>query len=249
TMQRSLLLTLDDLLVRQEASFRDLFLSRLTYVDAELAGLYGLPQTDGNALVPTEWPPEGDRLGLMGHAAILAVTSHSDSTSPTVRGRFIRERLLCQGVPSPPPDIPALPGTAAGGPPQTMRQQLEQHRANPACAGCHVMMDPMGLPLEHYDAVGAYRDTDRGLPLDVSGELDGASFAGLPGLAQALAASDRALDCIPIKLFAYATGRLPASADTQALAALRRDFRTGEGRLRALIMALVTSPLFLGASL
>jgi hypothetical protein len=243
TMQRSLLLTLDDLLIGREASFRELFVSRVTYVDGELANLYGMPTSGGNELVEAMWPAS-DRAGLLGHAAILAVTSQSDSTSPTRRGKYIRERLLCQGVPPPPPNVPALPPAIAAGGPQTMRQRLEQHRADPNCAACHSLMDPMGLPLEHFDAMGQYRATDRGLPLDTSGELDGVRFIGLNGLSQALHASDRALDCLPQQLFTYALARTPTRRDAAELGPLRQAFRVAGYRLSGLIEALVTAPAF-----
>ena len=169
--------------------FREIFSARFTYLNPELARLYGLPTpplarpTD---YVRVELPPQQGRAGVLGHGSFLTIFAHATTSSPTKRGKFIRESLLCQAVPPPPPDVATrLPKDEEGKPARTTRQKLEAHRKDARCNGCHKAMDPLGLAFEGFDGIGAARQREAGLPIDTSGELDGVSF-GDPGQLGAL---------------------------------------------------------------
>ena len=133
---------------------------------------YGIPNVYGSHFrrVPVT---DDARRGLLGHGSILALTSHATRTSPVVRGKWMLENILGTPPPPPPPDVPALKENEKGQKPRTMREQMAEHRANPVCASCHKIMDPIGFALENFDAVGAWRTEDAGAPIDASGELAG----------------------------------------------------------------------------
>ena len=131
------------------------------------------------------FPASSPRVGILGQASLLAMNAHAATTSPTLRGKFVRQVLLCEAIPPPPANVnTTLPDTGTA---QTTRQKVEQHSTNPTCAACHKLMDPVGLALENFDAIGHYRDTENGHAIDASGELDGVQYAGPAGLAQAIA--------------------------------------------------------------
>ena len=176
SMRQETLRTIEDI-VSRDADFRELFDGETAFVNSELATLYGLPAPSGGDFTKVALPKQGMRSGLLGQGSFLALNAHADSTSPTRRGKFIREVLLCQAIPPPPPNVKTtLPEDPAGQAPRTMRQKLAQHRSVAACASCHARMDPIGLGLENFDAIGAYRSTDVGQPIDASGDLDGVTF-------------------------------------------------------------------------
>src|SRR5262249_15481784 len=150
--------------------------------------------------------------GLLGKGAILMVTSHADRTSPVVRGKWILENLVGAPPPPPPPNVPPLKDTEEGAHPKSMREQMEEHRASPVCAGCHKVMDPLGFALENFDAVGAWRSVDAGTPIDASGQLaDGTRVNGAVELREALLKRpDVFVTAFSEKLLTYALGRAPA---------------------------------------
>jgi hypothetical protein len=171
-----------------------------------LAALYGLPVPSGSGLtrVPND---TGLRAGFLGLAGFLTHTSRMDRTAPSIRGKWIVNSLKCLELELPPNlNPPPLSEPAAG---QTVRQVLEAHRANPSCAGCHNVLDPVGLGLEHFDAIGRYRETyASGLPVDSAGKLlDGSSFDGLVQLADAMSKDPGFVACAARKLFVYGLGR------------------------------------------
>src|SRR5206468_1891890 len=159
-------------------------------VDANLATLYGLPKPPGPG-APAELPAGGPRLGLLGTAAFLSIYSAQDRTSPTARGVFVREKLLCQPMPTPPDNVNII--LPAGN--LTTRQRLEQHRKNDGCRGCHELFDPVGYAFEDFDWIGAHRDQEGGLPIDTSGSLDDFTFAGARDLATHLRELPQVADC------------------------------------------------------
>ena len=165
--------------------FSELFDADYTFVNDVLAAHYGIAGTFGPECVQVPLPPEQKRGGVLGHASVLSVLAHVSSTSPTHRGKFVRETLLCSTIPAPPPgvstDLPVGDGT------ETLRERLEVHMTDPSCAGCHVLMDPIGFALESYDGVGAFRTTDNAKPVDDASELDGVAIAGAAQLGSALA--------------------------------------------------------------
>lgn len=222
--------------------FRGALSSRATFVNARLAAFYGIDGDFGDTFAEASFPTTVPRVGLLGHGSVLALHAHASSSSPTLRGKFVREALLCQGVPAPPQNVDtSLPDTSEA---VTTRERLSLHSSAAACAGCHQLMDPIGLALENFDGIGAFRETERDLPIDVSGNLDGTDFSGPEGLANALAAHPRLADCMTRTLFRYAHGRLEAPSDAAALSELTTAFTAANYDFEQLLSALALHPSF-----
>jgi Protein of unknown function (DUF1588)/Protein of unknown function (DUF1592)/Protein of unknown function (DUF1595)/Protein of unknown function (DUF1585)/Protein of unknown function (DUF1587) len=220
--------------------FRTVFNSSKTYVNADLAALYGVSGVSGSNFVQLDLPAA--RRGLLGNASILSLYAHADVSSPTLRGKFIRNILMCQSIPPPPPDVDTtLPDESKA---KTARERLTIHSTNPTCAGCHQLMDPIGLSLENFDAVGAYRTQDNGETIDASGEIDGVKFTGAAGLADALAQSARVPDCVSRMVFRSAWGRLETPADEGFITDLTAAFAGSTYQMRQLFTSAVTAPSF-----
>jgi hypothetical protein len=231
-----------DLVFRRDADMRELFSTRRTFVNVELAALYGVEASGATAVafVPVELPADGPRAGLLTSAAFLTMNAHEATTSPTLRGKYLRERVLCSEVPPPPPDVNTDIEPTPGDP-KTLREQLEQHRSNPSCAGCHSFIDPPGFLFESFDAIGAFRTTDNGYPIDASGDLDGVPLANARALADHLATDERVSRCMVKQLFRHAMGRLDDPPERPALDAMHERFASSGYRFRELVVALVTS--------
>jgi hypothetical protein len=232
---------------QDDGGVRAYLLSDTGFVDARLATHYGLPAPDGQGFLQIS--TEGsERFGLLTQGSVLSATSNPDRTSPTRRGKFVRAQLLCQPPPPPPADVPPLePGSATGG---TLREQLAAHVENPACQGCHQLLDPVGFGLEAYDAIGAFRSEEGGAPVDVSGELSSVTpgagpFQGARALSEKLAGSEELQACVVAQWFRFAAGRDAGDADTCTLAAIEADLRAGGGQLPELLVAIATSPAVL----
>ena len=200
--EQTLRTVLDHVLARGE-DYRDLFTTRRTFMSMNLAAVYGTPTTDG--WVPYEFPEDSSRQGLLTQVSFLAAHSHSVRSSPTLRGRALRELFLCQKVPDPPPNVDFSALEEAGDVP-TARERLDVHNKNPSCAGCHLITDPIGLSLENFDGAGRYRETENGAALDIRGELDGAVYDDVEGLATALRDHRKLPHCLVNRLYAYGTG-------------------------------------------
>ena len=210
--------TIADLVFTRHADLRDLLDNRQTFVNAELATLYGLPGVTGTALVPATLPDTGVREGLLGTAAFLARNARTDRTSPTLRGRFVREQLLCEPIQPPPANVAATfdaPGAAMAG--QTLRQRLVQHMSDAACSSCHALMDPLGFAFEHFDALGAYRANEGGHPIDDTGTVDGQAFTGPRELAATLRGMPAVTGCLTRQIYRYATGHLETGGEAPVL--------------------------------
>jgi hypothetical protein len=224
----------------------DLLNADYTFLNERLARHYGILGVKGSHFrrVPLTQP---ERHGLLGQGSILLLTSHADRTAPVVRGKWVLENLL--GVPPPPPaaNVPPLADEDAN---QSMRARMEAHRRSPSCAGCHRIMDPIGLALENFDAVGAWRTRDGGMPIDASGQLmDGTAVDGPISLRRALAAKqDVFVGNVAEKLLTYALGRRLEYYDMPAVRAIVRDAARHDNRFSSLIMAIVTSEPFRMAS-
>lgn len=229
--------------VLERRDYRRLFDTRRGFVDAELAAFYGVGGPEGEGFAPVDLP--ATRGGLLTLAGFLAINSGEASTSPTRRGLVVRRTLTCQTVPPPPPDVEAkLPEPGEGEGPMTKREQLEAHVTDPVCAGCHQFTDPVGLALEHFDALGGYRETDQGLPIDPSGLLDGVPFADAVELGGLFAELPAASDCVVRNLYRYATGHIE-QADQEPVVALLRDALVESGYdLTAAVAALARSDEF-----
>jgi hypothetical protein len=187
-------------------------------------------------------PASTGRAGLLTQAGVLAARDHGDQTSPTRRGLFILTRLLCQDLPLMPPANLTIPPPPTGN--LTARQRLEEHAQNAVCNACHRTMDPVGLSLEHFDAMGAYRETDHGMPIDDSGQIDGQSYQGAVGLGAMLRAHPALGPCLIQSLYDVAVGHLATDFDHETFAALVQHFDANDGRIRSLLAAIATSDGF-----
>jgi hypothetical protein len=231
--------------LRRDGSVLDLLTARYTFVNERLARHYGVPNVYGSHFRRIEVGDE--RAGLLGHGSILTATSYPTRTSPVLRGRWLLDNILGTPPPPPPPDIPALPSRGERGRPLTMRQRTEQHRANPACAGCHVRMDPLGFALENFDAIGRWRTRDEtGEPIDSSGAFpDGTTFRGVEGLRTLVTSRpEEFVRVLTGKLMTYALGRAVTDDDMPAIRAVVKEAARSDYRWSALILAIVRSVPF-----
>ncbi len=236
-------------LLADDADVRDLFDTRRTFVTAELAELYGMdapdPATmDADGFAPVTIPDDWARAGFFGTGVFLASGGTVTRTSPTKRGNFVQRRLRCTEVPPPPDDVDAQFPPASEDDLVTMRERLEIHRENPTCAGCHDLMDPIGLSLEHFDGIGRHRDDDRGLALDVTAEIDGVAFEGLTGLAATLREDPATARCLAGHAYRFAIGHADGVAEIEIVGALAEGFDADGYRFGPLVRAIVASEGF-----
>jgi len=236
-------------IVREDRSALDLLNADYTFVNERLASHYGIPNVYGSEFRKISLGDEFHmRRGLLGKGAVLLATSISDRTSPVQRGKWILMNILGVIPPDPPPNVPVLKSSAGGlgREVQTMRERMEEHRQNAACAGCHKMMDPIGFALENFDAVGKWRTTESGKPLDVSGELtDGSKLSGVTSLREALNRySPQFLQTFAEKLLTYALGRGVEYQDMPVVRSIVRQAAVHEYRFSSIVQAVVTSDVF-----
>jgi hypothetical protein len=231
--------------LREDRSALDLLRANYTFVNERLAKHYGIPNVYGGRFRRITLDEDNRRGGLLRQASILTVTSYATRTSPVIRGKWILENML--GVPPPPPlpDVPALKDNTVDGN-LSVRKRLAEHRTNPVCAGCHNLMDPVGLSLEKFDAIGRWRTAEGGVPIDASGGLpDGSKFADVHGLEQALLARpEMFVGTFAEKLLTYATGRGVQYYDAPAIRAIVREARAKDFRVSSLILGVVESQPF-----
>src|SRR5262249_5721188 len=157
--------------VREDRPIPDLLRANYTYLNEQLARHYGIKDVYGSRFRRVPWPDDR-RQGLLGQASVLTVTSYANRTSVVLRGKWVLETLLSAPPPAPPPNVPPLKESDRSNP-TTLRARMEQHRANPVCATCHMRMDPLGFALEHFDAIGQWRETDGGVSIDATISQDG----------------------------------------------------------------------------
>ena len=230
--------------MREDRSVLDLLTADHTFVNERLARHYGIPHVYGSHFRRVRVTDDARR-GLLGKGSLLMVTSHADRTAPVLRGKWILENLI--GTPPPPPPANfALADSEPGARPQTIRERMEQHRANPACAGCHRIMDPLGFALEHFDAVGAWRDRDGARPIDASGELsDGSKVDGVIALRNALVARPHVfLRTFTEKLMIYAIGRGLEAHDMPEVRRIVSRAQPKQHAFSELVLGVVTSTPF-----
>lgn len=228
------------------ASALSLFSTNKVVVNADLAKLYGL---DPSGLTATAFqvrslPADGLRLGILSKAGFLSQFANQKEGSPTLRGKFMRDALMCTPIPPPPPDVNVNLEEPPADQPLTKRQRLEIHRTNPSCSACHALMDPLGLPLENFDAIGRYRTTDRGLPIDPSGSFNGQPIADARALGQTISSDVAVAQCLVRKYHAYAFGREERDVDGSVLNALAASFQMSGFKLRDLVVSVVTHDAF-----
>ncbi len=232
--------------VVENRSAKELLDADYTFLNERLAGHYGVPNVKGSHFRRVSLGPGSARAGLLGHGSILAVTSYPDRTSPVVRGKWILENLLGTPPPTPPPNVPELEATDAAGEVLSMRERMVAHRANPVCASCHAMMDPLGFALENFDAVGRWQTIgESGARIDATGRMpDGREFDGLEGLRTALGESDLFVTTLTEKMLTYALGRGLEYYDQPAVRTIVRDASADDYRLASLIQGIVESVPF-----
>lgn len=234
-----------DAQLKDDRSATDLLTSNETFLNEQLARHYGIAGVYGSHFRRVTLTDE-NRFGLLGKASVLAVTSYTTRTSPTIRGKWVLENILAAPPPAPPPNVPALEASNKEGKPLSVRQMLEMHRANPACASCHARMDPLGLSLENFDAIGQWRTSDSGHPIDASGVLlDGTKVDGPRELRQALMAQKtQFVRTVTEKLLTYALGRGLEYYDAPTVRAIDRAAAADDYRWSSLILEIVKSAPF-----
>jgi len=240
--EQTLRTVIDQLLVRN-GDYRDLFTTRETFMSPALATIYQVPTQPG--WTPYEFPPDSPRVGLLTQISFLGLHAHPARSSPTHRGKALRESLLCQTVPPPPPnvDFSKLNNPDAHYP--TQRDRVAAHLEDPSCAGCHKITDPIGLALENFDGAGSYRETEHGVVIDISGSLDGKDFNTVEGLGEALHDHPGLTSCLVKRLYSYGTGGpLSARDDRPAVEALTKGFEQVGYRLRDLLRLIVLNDAF-----
>ena len=231
--------------LREDLPITELLTANYSFLNERLASHYNIPQVYGSHFRKVTFPDD-TRGGLLGQGSILTVTSYANRTAPTIRGKWILENILGAPPPPPPPNIPGLIQKNTEGKVLTMREAMEQHRANPVCASCHKVMDPLGFALEKYDATGRWRTIDAASnsPVDASGALpDGTTFDGPIELREALIQSRQADFILTVidRLFTYALNRELSHNDAPAMRQIMKKTANGQHRLSGLIMAIVES--------
>ena len=234
-----------DAQLKEDRSIVDLLTSDQTYLNEQLARHYGIPGVYGSHFRRVTLTDD-NRFGLLGKAGVLAVTSYSTRTAPTIRGKWLLENILDAPPPAPPPNVPALEESNKDGTPRSVREMLEAHRSNPVCASCHARMDPLGLSLENFDAIGQWRTTDAGTPINASGVLlDGTKVDGPAALRRALVAQrEQFVRTVTSKMLTYAIGRGLEYYDAPAIRGIVRAAAADDYRWSSTILALVKSPPF-----
>jgi hypothetical protein len=235
-----------DSLIREDRSAYDLLRADYTFLNERLARHYGIAGVKGSHFRRVALGPDSPRAGILGQGSVLTVTSYPDRTSPVVRGKWILENLLGTPPPPPLPNVGDLKPKDESGVVLSMRERMEQHRRNPICASCHSMMDPLGLSLENFDAVGKWRTLgESSAPIDASGQLpDGTAFTGPAGLRSALLRSDRFVATFTEKMMTYALGRGLEHYDAPAVRAILRDVARDDYKVSSLVVGIVQSTPF-----
>jgi Protein of unknown function (DUF1592)/Protein of unknown function (DUF1588)/Protein of unknown function (DUF1595)/Protein of unknown function (DUF1585) len=236
-----MLALVDDIVSGRDADYGELFDTRRGFVNAEMGALYGVDAPSNTAAITL---PE-ERAGMFSRGAFLALNGHASSTSPTKRGKFVREVVLCQVVAPPPPNANVALRPAPPSPvPRTLREQLALHTTNPACATCHTALDPIGLGVEEFDGIGALRAVEAGRPIDNAGVLNGTSFAGAAALGALVKADPSLGPCLVRDMFRYAIGHLEDRGEAPVLDALSKNFAAGGRHVRGLVETSVASASF-----
>jgi hypothetical protein len=244
-MKQETLMVVNTIAVDQARSFLDILDADFTFINKALAAHYGLPAPATDAFTRITLPASSARAGVLTQGGFLAAMGHPVETSPTLRGKLVRERLLCEPVGAAPPNVVTTLAPVAGAPVQTLRQRLVAHRTNPACMGCHSLMDPIGFGFEKFDSSGRLRSTDRGLPVDASGQLDTrGSFNEAAELVKLLKGDDRVAACVTRVMFRHASGHVEQAGEEASLKAVENAARGQGFSLKVLLSELVASDAF-----
>lgn len=246
--QEQSLLTIVDLLVAEGRDYRDLFTTKKTFMNRTLGSLYKVPVTAAafDGWVPYTFAPDDRRAGILTLAAFLMLDpTHEGRSSPTIRGKTVRELLLCQKVPPPPPDVNFdIVQDTHSAIHKTARDRLTAHRNDPTCAGCHAITDPIGLGMENYDGIGEYRTHENGVPIDSSGTFEDESYTNLLELQQILRDSPGTPGCVAQRVYEYGVGRTIVAGEREWLKYLRTRFADDRYVFAALMRRVATSKAF-----
>jgi mono/diheme cytochrome c family protein len=229
----------------EDHSIDDLLSADYTFVNERLARHYGIPDIYGSRFRRVKLS-NGERGGLLGQGSVLTVTSYANRTSPVLRGKWLLANILGTPPPPPPPNVPLLKETGENGKRTSVRERMEQHRKDPACAGCHVRMDPLGFSLENFDATGKWRSSSDGAPINATGELpDGTQLEGVAGLRKMLLSHrEEFASTFTEKLLTYALGREIEYFDFPSIRKITRDAAANQYRWSSIIEGIVMSVPF-----
>jgi hypothetical protein len=233
--------TIIDLVVTKEGDYRDLFTTRETFMSGALGRIYRVPVDRPDGWVRYTFPEGDARAGLLTQVSFNALYSHPGRSSPTLRGRAIRESLLCQKIPDPPGDVDFSLFNDPNSPNKTARDRLTAHSTQPACAGCHKLTDPIGLAMEKIDGAGQLRTTENDAPIDTAGDLDGVPYADAAGLGKAMRDNPAVPSCVVNRLYSYATGREPARSEKLVLDHFEKNFAADGYRVPELLQDIAVS--------
>ena len=244
--QEQTLRTIIDHVITQNADYRDLFTTRKTYLTRLLGAIYRVPVDQPTGWVSYEFPEGAGQAGILTQVSFVALHSHPGRTSPTLRGKALRETLLCQKVPDPPGNVDFKIVQETNNPNlKTVRQRLSAHATEAMCKGCHKITDPMGLALENFDTIGGYRQTENGAPIDASGELDGVKFTDAAGLGKAVHDHPGATSCLVNRMYGYAVGRAATPSEKDWLKTnVEKRFAEDGYKVPQLFKRIVTSDTF-----
>jgi hypothetical protein len=241
----------------------DIYTANYGFVNGELAAIYGVA-APAREFDRVQFPPESERAGILGQATFLALTAKPDETSPTARGLFVREQLLCQHVLDPPPGVNTNLPPVVEAKPQTNRDRLSMHLTDPSCATCHTLIDPIGYGLEKFDAIGGRRDKmkltfgggtrNRATPaktieldLDTAGLVAGVKESGFTSpreLGNVLARTPQCQECIVKQYFRYIAGRMDTAGDRSLIARVTTDFQRSQFKFQELMTSLILAREF-----
>lgn len=247
--------TITDVLVRRNADFREIYTTKHTFLTPLLGSVYRVPVTPhglngtANPWEAYDYPADSPQSGILTQVSFVALHSEPGRSSPTERGRAVREILLCQKVPNPPANVSFKIVQDTSNPIyRTARARLEAHHTNPVCAGCHKLIDPLGYPLENFDSAGAFRLTENGVAIDASGKFDGQDYSNTQQFAQIFAKDPAASSCMVNRLYAYAMGSPIGPDNKDTVAALNKEFVAYGYRFMPLLRRIATSEEFYSAS-
>jgi hypothetical protein len=247
--REQLLRTVTDRLVTQDDDYRSLFTTRKTVMSDALGLVYRVPVAQPQGWVPYEFAATDQHVGIQSLAGFVALNSHPGRSSATLRGKAIREILMCEKVPDPPSNVDFTLVSDAHNPVyKTARQRLDAHTTNATCAGCHKMIDPVGLALENFDGAGQWRSTENGEPIDTAGELDGTAYKDAAGLGKALANDPAVTSCLVNRAYTYGVGRPIAPTEKVWIAYLEQSFKKDGYRLPKLLRTIALSDAFYAVS-
>jgi hypothetical protein len=237
--------TVTDLLIAQHGDYRDLFTTRKTFLSRPLGLIYRLPVEARSGFEPHEFAADDPHAGILTEVSFLALHSHPGRSSATLRGKAVRELILCETVPAPPNNVNFSIVQDTNNPNfRTARDRLTAHRSNPTCAGCHKIMDPIGLGLETFDGAGQFRAAENGAPIDASGEIDGLKFADAASLGKALHDDPATPACLVRDVYRYASGHDPLPGEKDWMAYLNQRFAADGYRLPELLRTIAVSDDF-----